>query len=68
LCEIKYKHKPVGIEIIKEVERKTHLLEQKSHKTIQKILISQTLPTQNLIKQGFFYKIITANQLFISDS
>jgi hypothetical protein len=63
VCEIKYTQKPVGTEIIPEMEKKLSLLENKARKTIQKILITKQPPSPALTNTGFFYKTILAEEL-----
>ena len=59
LCEMKYTLAPVGIGIIQDVERKVNLLRNKfKQKTIQKVLISLSPPTKDLIAMGYFFKVI----------
>jgi AAA+ ATPase superfamily predicted ATPase len=63
VCEIKYTGKKPGKEIIAETEKKIELIESKTKKTIQKILITKTEPSQDLLRSGYFYKIIQAEEL-----
>ncbi|OFZ81108.1 MAG: hypothetical protein A2583_11600 [Bdellovibrionales bacterium RIFOXYD1_FULL_53_11] len=65
VCEMKYKKKPVGIEVVRELENKIDILKTKTNKTIQKVLIVKDEVTDDLIKSGYFYKIITSHELFI---
>lgn len=59
LCEMKYSLSPVGTHIIEEVEKKAEILQTKfNNKTIQKVLISQSNPTDDLLSSGFFYRVI----------
>ncbi|MCP4111127.1 MAG: ATP-binding protein [Desulfobacteraceae bacterium] len=65
LCEIKYSLTPVGMDIIKEVERKAEILRRKfKKKTIQKVLISRSKPTRNLTASGYFYRVIRPEEFF----
>ncbi len=66
LCEIKYTRKKPGIEIIEETEKKVALVESKTRKTIQKILITKTEPSEDLVRTNYFYKIILAGELMAS--
>ena len=65
LCEMKYSLKPVGLDIIDEVERKAELINnQFKNKTIQKVLISRSDPTRDFAACGFFYRIIKPEEFF----
>ena len=65
LCEMKYSLIPVGTGIIEEVERKAEILQSKfKNKTIQKVLISRSNPTNDLASSGFFYWIIKPEEFF----
>jgi hypothetical protein len=65
LCEMKYSRRPVGIEVIPEVERKVqHLAQAAGRKTIQRVLIVCGRPSQALIDAGYFYRIIDASRAF----
>lgn len=65
LCEMKYSLTPVGMDIIKEVERKVEILKSRfKKKTIQKVLISRSSPTKNLAASGYFYRIIRPDEFF----
>ena len=65
LCEMKYSLRPVGLDIIGEVERKAEIINNKfKNKTIQKVLISRSDPTSDLAACGFFYRIIKPEEFF----
>lgn len=65
LCEMKYSLNPVGMDIIKDVERKSEILGRKFRKkTIQKVLISRSSPTKNLTASGYFYRVIRPGEFF----
>ena len=64
LCEMKYLLSPVGVEVIEEVEQKVQILQSKlGNKTIQRILITRSNPTKDLVASGYFYRIILARDL-----
>jgi hypothetical protein len=64
-CEIKYGSRPVGVEIIPEMERKVRLLEAiAGRKTIHKVLIVKEPVSQELARRMYFYRIIQAGELF----
>ncbi|MBT4089010.1 MAG: hypothetical protein HOE30_11010 [Deltaproteobacteria bacterium] len=64
LIEAKYSRNPIGLSIIQEVERKVEVLKQKfKRKTIQRVLISQSEPTKELLASGYFYRFITPDEL-----
>lgn len=59
LCEMKYSLTPESTTLIDEVERKAAILQSAfKRKTIQKVLISRSRPTKNLVAAGYFYRII----------
>ena len=61
VCEMKYSAGPVGIEVISSMKRKIGWLQPvTAGKTIQPVLIVRERPSQALIDQGYFYKIIEA--------
>jgi uncharacterized protein len=64
LCEMKYTIAPIGISIIKEVERKAAILRDKfKRKTIQKVLVSLSSPSKELVNSGYFFRIIHPEEL-----
>ena len=64
-CEIKYGSRPVGVEVIPEMERKVQLLEAVAgRKTIHKVLIVKEPVSQELARRMYFYRIIRADELF----
>ena len=65
LCEMKYSLTPVGTGIIEKIARKAEILQNKfKNKSIQKVLISRSGPTDDLIASGFFYRIIRPDEFF----
>jgi uncharacterized protein len=64
VCEMKYSARPVGVEVIASMKRKVELLHPLAvGKTIQPVLIVHERPSQQLLDQGYFYKIIEAREL-----
>jgi uncharacterized protein len=67
VCEMKYSRRPVGTDVIPEMERKVQSLQRASNrKTIQRVLITRDKPTQSLLETGYFYRIIDASVAFIA--
>jgi hypothetical protein len=67
VCEMKYSGKPVGIEVIASMRRKIEILQHLAKgKTIQPVLIVREPPSQHLLDQAYFYKIIEARE-FLRD-
>lgn len=66
LCEAKYSSTPTGVEVIKEVEKKVHILSSvfPANKTIQKVLIVKDAVTKDLLQSGYFYRIIKSDEFF----
>ena len=57
--------RPVGLDIIGEVERKAEIINSKfKNKTIQKVLIARSDPASGLAACGFFYRIIKPEEFF----
>jgi hypothetical protein len=67
VCEMKYSRKPVGVEVIEEMERKVELLQRiAARKTIQRVLIVRDKVSQALIDAGYFSRIIDASRAFLA--
>lgn len=64
ICEIKYLQAPVPPAVINECEMRTLLLPNHRSKTIQRVLISNYGPSENLIKRAYFDRFISINDLF----
>jgi hypothetical protein len=61
VCEMKYSAGTVGVEVISSMKRKIEWLQPVAlGKTIQPVLIVRERPSQALIDQGYFYRIIEA--------
>ena len=64
LCEMKCSAAPVGASVVKEVEKKVSLLQRAfPSKTIQRVLVIHGAPSADLIRSGYFYRIIKAEEL-----
>ncbi len=63
LCEIKYTKTSIGTQVIDETKQKEVLLEKKYARSIQKVLITKSPPTKDLLNTHYFYKIILASEL-----
>ena len=64
LCESKYQKKPVGLDIINEVDAKADALRaQFPKKTIQKVLIAVNGASKPLEDSRYFYRIIGRSTL-----
>lgn len=64
LCEIKYTQTPPGLSLIPETEKKVELIRSITKKTIQKILLTKTFPSKDLLDRNYFYRVILARELF----
>jgi hypothetical protein len=61
VCEMKYSANTVGVEVIASMKRKVELLQPVAKgKTVQAVLVVRDRPSQDLIDQGYFYKVIEA--------
>jgi len=64
LCEMKCSVAPVGVGIVKEVERKVQLLQEEfPSKTIQRVLVVHGKPSRELVQSGYFYRTIQSAEL-----
>jgi hypothetical protein len=63
LCEMKYRDAPVGVDVAKEVQRKVEKLPWLERRTVQKVLITRSEPTRELLRAGYFSRIILARDL-----
>ena len=64
LCECKFKDKRIGMDIIEDVQRKRQALPNPKKHTIESILITASPPTESLINQRFFNRILELEDLF----
>jgi AAA+ ATPase superfamily predicted ATPase len=62
LCEIKHK-KNLGMEVIGETEKKIDALRRQTDQTIEKVLVSAYPPSDKVLNEGYFIKILTAEDL-----
>lgn len=64
VCEMKYSTKPVGVEVIAQMQRKIDLLRPiAGDKTIQPVLVVHPRATRDLLDKAYFYKVVEARQL-----
>ncbi len=64
LCEMKCSLAPIGIGIVKEMERKVELLRNEfPSRTIQRVLVAHGEPSRTLTESGYFYRIIRSRDL-----
>ncbi|MEI6788816.1 MAG: ATP-binding protein [bacterium] len=64
LCEMKCSVAPLGMDVIREVERKAGQLQQEfPSKTIQRVLVIHGEPSREVVRSGYFYRIIRAAEL-----
>ena len=69
VCEMKYSHRPVDVEVIAEMEKKIRLLEPiAGRRTLQRVLIVREKVSQQLAESSYFYRIIEARELLESRS
>jgi hypothetical protein len=67
LCEMKCSVSPIGTGVVKEVERKAELLRRAfPSKTIQRVLVVHGEPSRDLVRAGYFYRIIRSAELMPS--
>jgi hypothetical protein len=68
LCEMKYRDAPVGVETAREVQQKVDKLPWLEDRTVQKVLITRSEPTRELVRSGYFSKILLARELIRASS
>jgi ribosome-binding factor A len=62
---MKYSLSPVGMDIIEEIEGKAEIISNKfRNKTIQKVLISRSKPTNDLASCVFFLESLNPKNFF----
>lgn len=64
LCEVKFQNAPVGKGVIAEVEQKRLAFPNPKRQTIDTVLISASPPTQELICERYFSRILQLEDLF----
>jgi uncharacterized protein len=69
LCEMKCSLAPIGMGVVHDVERKVALLARAfPSKTIQRVLVLHGEPSRDLVKSGYFYRIIRSAELLRTGS
>lgn len=63
ICEMKYLNRPIGKEIINDVERKIAILKEEK-KTIEKVLITNQDITNDLRRSGYFDRVLSLRDVF----
>jgi hypothetical protein len=63
LCEMKFTRKKIGKEIIKDIEKKVDTLPNPKQLTVEKVLITAAEPTQPLLNEGYFHKILNLESI-----
>jgi len=67
LCEMKCGLPPIGLGVVKDVERKVAILQRAfPSKTIQRVLVVHGEPSRDLEQAGYFYRIIRSSELLAS--
>jgi hypothetical protein len=64
LCEMKFQDGKVGKGVIAEVERKRAALPNPKGYTIETVLITASPPTDDLVREGYFHRILLLEDLF----
>ncbi len=63
LCEIKYTSRPVGLEVIDSMEKKTGFFPLKRNQSIDRVLIASVPPQRSLVEQNYFNRIVLVDDL-----
>tara|TARA_B100000989_G_scaffold250615_1_gene198413 strand:+ start:1130 stop:2530 length:1401 start_codon:yes stop_codon:yes gene_type:complete len=64
VCEMKYRDKPIGVEVVAEVEKKCAELTIPRGYTLEKALISRFGADEPLQKLGYFHHLLSVDDLF----
>ena len=64
LCEIKFRDQKIGKGIINEVEKKRTLFPNPKKLTIETVLITASAPTEDLVQEKYFNRILLLEDLF----
>jgi len=64
LCEMKCSLVPIGVGVIKDVEGKVAILRRAfPSQTIQRVLVVHGEPSRDLVRAGYFYRIVRSHEL-----
>lgn len=63
LCEIKYTETKPDMNIIKDMKKKIEIFPNPKKQTIEKVLLTAAPPTKALVKEGFFNRILTIEDI-----
>ena len=64
LCELKFRTNKIGCAVIDTVEKKIQQLAKLQKKTIEKVLISASESTSDLVQEEYFNQILNLSDLF----
>ncbi len=64
VCEIKYQNSAIGMNVIRELQGKIEKIEELQNKTVQKVLISKSQASPEVLKSGYFSRVILAEEFF----
>ncbi|MBN1676693.1 MAG: ATP-binding protein [Kiritimatiellae bacterium] len=64
LCEIKFRDRNIGTDVIAEVERKRHMLPNPRNRTIETVLVTASAPTEELRRERYFNRILQLEDIF----
>ena len=63
VCELKYRNGPIGRDVIADMEQKLSRTPFVGNRTVQKVLVTRSLPSRELQASSYFSRIITAEEL-----
>ena len=64
MCEMKFHDAPVGVDVIPAMERKRAALPNPKRWTVETALVTASAPTADLVREGYFTRIVTLDDLF----
>ena len=64
LCELKFQDRPIGCQVVKDVERKISVLPNPNNWTIERVLLTSSAPSKALIEADYFHRVLTVDEVF----
>lgn len=64
ICELKYRGRKVGLEAAQEMQQKLEVFPNPWNYTIERVLISRSSPTETLVNNGYFHRILQIGDIW----
>lgn len=65
VCEVKYSDQTIGLDVGKKLQEQIANVAEFQNRTVQRVLISKSQPSKDLVQSAFFNQVIRAEELFI---